>query len=349
MPGIATAGATEPQQAWCSEAWLNEQVSSVALPVAGDVLASVKMAPQLDFLASNLGRASWEAFSGLATLGCVDLSTARIVEPHVDAMAILAQSGADLDGIDGLAERSAWGVFAANGPGHRLVAEETTSGWTLSGSKPWCSLAGRLSHALITASDQGRQRLFAVQLASSSSVTDESSWKPRGLTDVVTATLHLDGAPAVPVGEAGWYLDRPGFAWGGIGVAAVWFGGAAALAGRLIDSARMREPDQVALMSIGVCDRALMAGLGSLRRAGEMIDAGFATGHEGALLAARVRACVAWSVDEVLRTVGHALGPGPLAFDEQHARRVADLTLYVRQHHAERDLARIGQLYMSTS
>jgi hypothetical protein len=41
--------------------------------------------------------------------------------------------------------------------------------------------------------------------------------------------------------------------------------------------------------------------------------------------------------------VGHALGPAPLAFDEDHARRVADLELYLRQHHAERDLARLGE------
>ena len=38
----------------------------------------------------------------------------------------------------------------------------------------------------------------------------------------------------------------------------------------------------------------------------------------------------------------HALGPAPLAFDPDHARRVADLQLYVRQHHAERDEAALG-------
>src|SRR4249919_1622082 len=38
----------------------------------------------------------------------------------------------------------------------------------------------------------------------------------------------------------------------------------------------------------------------------------------------------------------HTLGPAPLAFDETHARRVADLEIYVRQHHAERDLADLG-------
>jgi len=34
----------------------------------------------------------------------------------------------------------------------------------------------------------------------------------------------------------------------------------------------------------------------------------------------------------------------PLAFDEEHARRAADLELYIRQHHAERDLARLGSM-----
>jgi hypothetical protein len=51
---------------------------------------------------------------------------------------------------------------------------------------------------------------------------------------------------------------------------------------------------------------------------------------------------VADSVERIIRQVGHALGPAPLAFDEEHARRVADLELYVRQYHAEADLARLG-------
>ena len=42
--------------------------------------------------------------------------------------------------------------------------------------------------------------------------------------------------------------------------------------------------------------------------------------------------------------VGRALGAGPLGHDEAHGRRVADLTVYLRQHHAERDLAQLGTL-----
>ncbi|RII90505.1 PIG-L deacetylase family protein, partial [Clavibacter michiganensis] len=73
-----------------------------------------------------------------------------------------------------------------------------------------------------------------------------------------------------------------------------------------------------------------------------LVDRGRASGEEGRLLAKRVRAVVARAVDETLTHVAHALGPAPLAQDADHAKRVADLGLYVRQHHAERDDASLG-------
>ena len=63
--------------------------------------------------------------------------------------------------------------------------------------------------------------------------------------------------------------------------------------------------------------------------------------------AVRARSTVAAAAEEVLRRAGHALGPAPLALDEVHARRVADLTVYLRQHHAERDVARLGELVLA--
>ena len=61
-------------------------------------------------------------------------------------------------------------------------------------------------------------------------------------------------------------------------------------------------------------------------------------------LAARARQVVADAAEEVLTRVGHGLGPGPLAHEPEHGRRVADLGLYLRQHHAERDQAALGRL-----
>jgi hypothetical protein len=59
-------------------------------------------------------------------------------------------------------------------------------------------------------------------------------------------------------------------------------------------------------------------------------------------LAARVRAAVEAAATEVLDRVGRACGAEPLGHDGGHAKRVADLTVYLRQSHAERDLAGLG-------
>jgi alkylation response protein AidB-like acyl-CoA dehydrogenase len=221
------------------------------------------------------------------------------------------------------------------------------SGWRLSGTKQWCSLADRVSHALVTADVAGAgPGLFAVPMRHHGVRVDASGWVSRGLRDVTTSTVVLDDVPASQVGPPGWYLDRPGFAWGGLGVAAVWFGAAAALAGALWRAAGRREPDQVALWQIGACDVALHGALLALRDAASEVDAGRADGAAGRVLAARVRAQVAACAEEVLTRVGHALGPAPLALDAEHAARVADLTVYLRQHHAERDLAALGRLVL---
>jgi hypothetical protein len=57
----------------------------------------------------------------------------------------------------------------------------------------------------------------------------------------------------------------------------------------------------------------------------------------------RVRTLVEGVAADVLTRVGHALGAGPLGHDAGHARRAADLMVYLRQHHAERDLEELGR------
>ncbi|MBD5784782.1 acyl-CoA dehydrogenase [Cellulosimicrobium terreum] len=282
-------------------------------------------------------------WAALATVAAVDVGVARALEPHLDALAILAQVpgpvALDAVGVDG---GSTWGVFAAEGPGARLEATAADGAWSLTGTKPWCSLAADLSHALVTAwTDDGR-RLFAVDLRAPSAEPADGPWVARGLAQVVSASVRFDTAPAVPVGDAGWYLGRPGFAWGGIGVAACWWGGAVGLARTLWDALGRREPDQLALAHLGATDVALGAARAALAEAATAVDDGL-DGRDAALVARRVRAVVVDAVEEVQRRCAHALGPGPLTTDEEFARRVADLGLYVRQHHAERDQAALGR------
>src|SRR6185436_11331326 len=96
-------------------------------------------------------------------------------------------------------------------------------------------------------------------------------------------------------------------------------------------------------MHLGAVDLSLFSADAVLTAAAAAVDAGAAFGQDGVLLALRVRAAVAGACEETLTRTGHALGPAPLARDERHARRVADLQLYLRQHHAERDEAALGR------
>ncbi|WP_374969213.1 acyl-CoA dehydrogenase family protein [Terrabacter sp. BE26] len=286
----------------------------------------------------------WEA---LASVAAVSLTAARAIEPHLDALAILAEARAVGHEPADVAGEVSWGVYAAEGPGVRVEAEADGDAFRLHGTKPWCSLAGSLTHALVTAWDTPTtRRLYAVPLGEANGVTvHESAWFARGLVDVPSGPVTFDGSVATPVGPAGWYLERPGFAWGGIGVAAVWYGGAVGVARRL--SRPGREPDQVALMHVGTVEATLWAARATLLDAAERVDDGRATGPEGAALALRVRQVVRRAVETVLERVGHATGPAPLALEDEHAGRVADLQLYVRQEHAERDEAALGRLVLA--
>ncbi|MFV9423390.1 acyl-CoA dehydrogenase [Microbacterium sp. S1037] len=281
--------------------------------------------------------ATWEL---LASVAVRDVAAARMLEPHLDALTILDEAAADGFAPD-VDTSGSWGVFAAEGPGVRLTATQDAGTWTLHGTKPWCSLAADLDHALVTAwIDDDRRQLFALDLRHPAVTARSGPWHARGLDRVVSAPIDVDRAPAVPVGDAGWYLRRPGFAHGGVGVAACWWGGAVPLLDALAAAATGERADQLARVHLGRADVALWAARAVLVETATVFDGG-SSASEG-LRANRARQAVADAVETTLAEAAHALGPGPLVADAAHARRVADLQVYVRQHHADRDLARIG-------
>lgn len=307
------------------------ELADAARAAGNDVTAGLEFAARFGRRLPQPGEGDTAArWAGLMIAAEQDLTAARILEAHSDALAILHEAGEPTP--DG-----AWGVFAAEAPHVKLEAH----GSTLTGTKPWCSLGGVLDSALVTAHTNRGRRLYAVDLTQPTVTADPpGTWIARGMANLSSGPVHFAGTPARPIGAAGWYLDRPGFAWGGIGVAACWLGGARALYASLLRSHRQ---DDLAALHVGIVDVALHGARAALRLAADDVDGGRAAGAQGALLALRVRSVVAAAVEVVLGQVGHALGPAPLAFDETHARRVADLELYVRQHHGERDLAALGR------
>lgn len=274
---------------------------------------------------------------GLAALAAVDLTIARRLEPHLDALGILRQAGlAEPDGV--------LGVFAAEAPGARLEADD---GHVLRGRKPWCSLAAELDHALVTAHAPGGRRLLLVDLRHPGvAVQPAEGWVAKGLPRVPSTPVDFDAVPAVPVGEVGWYLDRPGFALGGIAVAACWWGGAVGLLGALDAYAVRKRDDPLALLALGEAAVALHGAELSLAAAARAVDERLLDDEALRLLAQRVRSTVRGAADRIRSIAVATLGPAPLAFDADYAQRVADLELYTAQDHGARDLARLGSLLL---
>jgi alkylation response protein AidB-like acyl-CoA dehydrogenase len=271
----------------------------------------------------------------LAALAEADLVAGRIAEAHTDAVAILDELGGKAPEPNEL-----WGVWAAESSDSVLAAVGAGDGVVLTGVKPWCSGAGFCTHALVTARGQdGRRGLYAVAVTDPFVHSLPSNWANAGMADSDTRSMQFTEAPAVAVGEPGDYLSRPGFWYGAIGVAACWLGGARAVAAPLYANAA----DEHALAHLGAVDAVLAAADAVLEATAVQVDA-IDRPHDGVLLARRVRAVVEHAVDEVITRTGRALGPGPLCLDAKHAQRVADLTVYVRQSHAERDLAALGKL-----
>src|SRR5690348_4414505 len=303
--------------------------------VAADFAAAVESG-RLDLPLPGSGR-TWERWAVLADLAGADLSLARLSEGHVDALAILAEFGA------GPPAGSRWGVWAAQPPGPGLAASRVAGGWRLDGIKRYCSGAHACTHALVTAAAPDGTRLFAVATDGLAPVA--GTWPATGMAASDTLDVEFTGIPGEPVGGPGGYTERPGFAHGGAGVAACWYGGARGVGQTLLAAAAERDVGPHALAHLGAVDIALRTARSALDAAAAEIDADPDDLRDGGRLRAlRVRALVESVATEVMHRVGRALGAGPLGHDEAHSRRVADLTVYLRQHHAERDLAALGTL-----
>lgn len=283
-----------------------------------------------------------ERWQRLERLAEDDIVAARIAESHVDAVAILHELGGKPPELGQL-----WGVWAAESPDAVVTANNVSGGaFTLSGTKVWCSGAGFCTHALVTARlDDGTRGLFAVSVTEPSVKALPSTWWNAGMAGSDTRSVQFTNAQAVAVGYPGEYFNRAGFWHGAIGVAACWLGGARRVAEPLYRSAGSNSSDAYSLAHLGAVDAALAAGGAMLKNAAAHIDSDpFDRAGTAQLLARRVRTVVEHAVDEAITRTGRALGPGPLCQDGRHAQRVADLSIYIRQSHAERDLAELGQL-----
>ena len=261
----------------------------------------------------------------------------RLLEAHADAAAILTELGADPP-----APGEWWGVWAAEPPRPVVTAHPGHETWSLTGTKPWCSGAGWCTHALVTVREAttDERHLVSVDLRDSR-VTVENTWHNPGMAASHTWSVHFDRVEATWLGPVSVYLDRPGFWHGGAGVAACWLGGADAVADRLLTTTR---DDPLHRAAQGRVDVALTTARWAMQAAAAELDADPDDLTAARIRALRIRALVDAAAATALTETGRALGAGLLCLDPDHAARVADLSVYLRQGHGDRDLASLAQL-----
>jgi alkylation response protein AidB-like acyl-CoA dehydrogenase len=275
-----------------------------------------------------------QRFVALAEIARIDGALVRLAEGHLDALTIREELGA----APAPGEDEVWAVWAAQP--RLLAAEPDGTGWRLCGTKPWCSGAAGIDRALLTATGpDGCVRLFEVDV---DEMTFDDDWRPMGMLASASHTGHVDlrVAGTAQLGPIGAYVERAGFWHGGIGVAACWHGLAERLAADLAVQAG-RGDDPYIRAAAGRAAGSVAAATSLLAAAGRQIDDDPTDVRAAQRRAQLVRVAVAGLAQAVLDESVSAQGAGALCFDRDHARAVADLTVYVRQLHHGRDAAAV--------
>ncbi len=322
---------------------LRELLGAADSSAAAPELLHLLVQSGLDQLPQPGGGATLARWQALASVAEHDLSLAKLYEGHTDALAILAELHDPLAQVPG----NTWGVWAAESPHNRVGLTPAGKGRVvLHGTKHWCSGAAHVSHGLLTAwgSDDTRPQLVRVAMAQRGVQVDAAAWRAVGMADSASVDVVLDGALAHSVGDPGDYLARPGFWHGGAGIAACWYGGALALA-RTLHRANARVPVAarcpLRLAALGKVDLFLHSTAVILRCAAQWVD-----DHpyqDAAAVALRARLAAESCATRVLDEAGRALGAAAFCRDARFARMAADLPVFVRQSHAERDFAALAQ------
>ena len=288
---------------------------------------------------------TWARWSRLLELAREDLPAARIVEAHLDAIAILAElAEPDAAPVD---SGELWAVWAAEPPTPRVVATRASGGWTLDGTKAWCSAASFATHALLTADADvaSGPRLFRVDLRDAGVTPEPRTWASVGMASTDTGEVTFAGVPALAVGEPTGYLERAGFWHGGIGVACCWWGGAQGLIDLMSRRLRKRGSD-FAESHFGACIAWDTVVTGALRAAASDIDAAPHDVPSARRRALALRTLIDRACTDVITRFGRAFGASPFATDAGASQRIADLQVYVRQSHAESDEAALARLVL---
>ncbi|EAR50271.1 Acyl-CoA dehydrogenase [Oceanicola granulosus HTCC2516] len=262
-----------------------------------------------------------------------DLSLARLVEGHANALALIAVHGTPEQITSARAEAARgrlFGVWGADGAEPVALLDGR-----LSGGKRFASGLGIVARALVTAGSGAAQRLVLVDATDPGRQRPET-WDMAGMQDTLSGDFDCAGLPAPEaalIGPPGAYGQEPHFVGGVWRIAAVQLGGALGLLGQVRDMLAARgqlEAEAHMARLAPVLFRALAAG----EMVRETAEAVAAPGVEPE--AAVARAIAARLLTEeigqaAIAAAEQSVGLAMFAADSPVGQTARDLACYMRQ------------------
>ena len=204
------------------------------------------------------------------------------------------------------------------------------------------------SHALVTARTRrpGTVDCSPCDLRGSGVQPLPSTWRNPGMAESDTRSVQFSDAPAIPVGQPRRVPVPAGLLARRDRCRACWLGGVAGGGAlRSTAAAPRRRRSRIRWRTSAPSTPRRPRRRRCCMAAAAEVDAD-PLNRKG--IGRTDRATYPGRRGDRSRRDDHAHGacprPGPLCQDAQHAKRVADLTIYVRQSHAERDLEQLGRL-----
>ena len=249
--------------------------------------------------------------------------------------------------VENLLPNALYAVWASELPGQSLVSKVRQPEPRLAGKKRFCSGLGIVDRALVTVGIPD-QYLVEIELKNNASAIeiDTSEWQSEAFRSTNTGAIPFHNAEIFGsiIGEASWYVDRPGFWHGALGPAACWAGGGAGLLDAAFESKRKDAHTTAHLAAIYANVWATEAFLAT---AGREIDESYSDYHSAMVRALQVRHLIEQACTDTLRRFARAYGPHPLTMVGETSGRYHELDLYLRQSHAERDLESLGRTLLA--
>ncbi len=266
----------------------------------------------------------------LRTIGQGHLPTGRLFEGHVNAIKLVATYGSPAqlaDMADTIAAGHLLGLWVTDGPEPARL-----EGHTLAGGKLFCSGAGHIAHALITAQPPSGDPVMALIHIDPARATP-SAIRLQGMRSATTGQVDLTFLPATTIGQPGDYLRPPIFSSGAWRTSAVTLGGidalVAILVGELHSRGRASNPHQQT--RLGQAFIAQETASLFLAKAARIAEANSTDPGTTAAYVNLARLAVERAALDAIELTQRSLGLSALVQGHPAERLMRDLATYLRQ------------------